>query len=66
MTTFWAAYTFLVEGMSSTGKVHAHPNERRVSEAALRRSESLALVGRMASSIAHEISNPLEAVPNLA
>lgn len=32
---------------------------------ALRQSEKLAVVGRLASSIAHEINNPLEAVTNL-
>lgn len=32
---------------------------------ALRKSEKLALVGRLSSSIAHEINNPLEAVINL-
>lgn len=32
---------------------------------ALRQSEKLAVVGRLASSIAHEINNPLEAVVNL-
>lgn len=35
------------------------------SEAALMESEKLAVVGRMASSIAHEINNPLESVTNL-
>lgn len=34
-------------------------------EDALRMNEKLAAVGRMASSIAHEINNPLEAVTNL-
>jgi PAS domain S-box-containing protein len=34
-------------------------------EDALRQSEKLAAVGRLASSIAHEINNPLEAVTNL-
>src|SRR6201999_3028559 len=32
---------------------------------ALRRSEKLAVTGRLAASIAHEINNPLEAVTNL-
>lgn len=32
---------------------------------ALRESEKLAVVGRLASSIAHEVNNPLEAVTNL-
>jgi PAS domain S-box-containing protein len=34
-------------------------------EDALRKSEKLAAVGRLASSIAHEVNNPLEAVTNL-
>ena len=34
-------------------------------EQALIQSEKLAIVGRLASSIAHEINNPLEAVTNL-
>ncbi|MGI4756948.1 MAG: PAS domain S-box protein, partial [Janthinobacterium lividum] len=39
--------------------------ERVEFETALRESEKLAAVGRLASSIAHEINNPLEAVMNL-
>ena len=39
--------------------------ERVLSEAALRNADKLALVGRLSSSIAHEINNPLEAVTNL-
>jgi PAS domain S-box-containing protein len=39
--------------------------EQRQAEAALVQSEKLAAVGRLASSIAHEINNPLEAVTNL-
>ena len=37
----------------------------RLAEEALRRNEKLAAVGQLASSIAHEINNPLEAVINL-
>ena len=37
----------------------------RQADDALRRSEKLAAVGQLASSIAHEINNPLEAVINL-
>jgi PAS domain S-box-containing protein len=40
-------------------------NELKRAEAALLRSEKLAAVGRLASSIAHEINNPLESVVNL-
>lgn len=39
--------------------------QRGIAEQALRESEKLAAVGRLASSIAHEINNPLEAVTNL-
>ena len=39
--------------------------EQKSREAALIRSEKLAAVGRLASSIAHEINNPLESVMNL-
>ena len=39
--------------------------QARQAEEALRRSEKLAAVGQLASSIAHEINNPLEAVTNL-
>jgi PAS domain S-box-containing protein len=40
-------------------------SELKQAEAALIRSEKLAAVGRLASSIAHEINNPLESVMNL-
>ena len=46
--------------------VHAHDiTERRRTEEVLRTTEKLAAVGRLASSIAHEINNPLESVTNL-
>jgi len=38
---------------------------RKMAERALLQNEKLASVGRLASSIAHEINNPLEAVTNL-
>jgi PAS domain S-box-containing protein len=39
--------------------------DRKMSENALLRSEKLAAMGRLASTVAHEINNPLEAVTNL-
>lgn len=39
--------------------------QERNAEEALRRSEKLAVAGRLAATIAHEINNPLEAVTNL-
>jgi PAS domain S-box-containing protein len=38
---------------------------QKKSEEVLQRSEKLAMLGRLAASIAHEINNPLEAVTNL-
>lgn len=39
--------------------------QQRKGELALMQSEKLAIVGRLASSIAHEINNPLESITNL-
>ncbi len=39
--------------------------ERKLTEQALLQTEKLAAVGRLASSIAHEINNPLESITNL-
>lgn len=52
---------------SITAALHSRSRqyERRLSETVLIQSEKLAAVGRLASSIAHEINNPLEAVTNL-
>ncbi len=39
--------------------------QQKKAELALMQSEKLAVVGRLAASIAHEINNPLESVTNL-
>jgi len=45
--------------------VSADVTHRKRAEEALMRTEKLAIAGRLAASIAHEINNPLEAVSNL-
>ena len=46
-------------------QVRDQMEQQRKAEDALRKSEKLAVAGRMAASIAHEINNPLESVTNL-
>jgi PAS domain S-box-containing protein len=68
-TLFWAevsAQPILHDGKpGGTVVTFRDVTRARLSEEALRRSEKLAAVGQLASSIAHEINNPLEAVINL-
>ena len=45
--------------------VIANVTSRRHAEEAMLRAEKLAVAGRLAASVAHEINNPLEAVSNL-
>ena len=45
--------------------IRDHLAQRRKTEEALLRSEKLAVAGRLAASIAHEINNPLASVTNL-
>jgi signal transduction histidine kinase len=66
---YWSVSYFPVYG--ADGKVQAitaasqEMTQQRKAEQALIQSEKLALLGRLSSSIAHEINNPLEAVTNL-
>ncbi len=46
--------------LGSSTEIH----DQKVAEEALRRSEKLAAIGRLAASLAHEINNPLAAVTN--
>ena len=68
-TLFWAEMSAqpIVVHNSVRGAVVTFRDitQSRLAEEALRRSEKLAAVGQLASSIAHEINNPLEAVLNL-
>ena len=66
---FWTVSYFPV--LSPDGTVRAisaaslEITQQKKAEAALVQSEKLAAVGRLASSISHEINNPLEAITNL-
>ena len=46
-------------------QVRDYVQQQAQAEEALRRTEKLALAGRLAATIAHEINNPLEAVTNI-
>lgn len=57
----------VLQGGKITGGVAVNTDvtQARLQDAALRKSEKLAAVGQLASSIAHEINNPLESITNL-
>ena len=55
----------LVSSVNAALRARTRQYERRLAEESLRKSEKLAVVGRLASSIAHEINNPLAAATNL-
>jgi signal transduction histidine kinase len=54
----------LISSVKAALRARGNQYVRRSAEAVLRQNEKLAAVGRVASSIAHEINNPLEAVTN--
>jgi signal transduction histidine kinase len=66
---YWTVSYFPVYG--SDGKIQAitaaslEVTQQKKTELALQQTDKLAIVGRLASSIAHEINNPLESVTNL-
>jgi len=66
---YWTVNYYPVYGPSGTieaiSTADVEITNQKRSEAALIQSEKLAAVGRLASSISHEINNPLEAVTNL-
>jgi signal transduction histidine kinase len=66
---YWLVSYFPVYGPDGTVQAITAASleitQQRKVEQALIQSEKLAVVGRLASSIAHEINNPLEAVTNL-
>jgi signal transduction histidine kinase len=66
---YWTVSYFPVYG--SDGNIQAitaaslEVTQQKKAELALQQTDKLAVVGRLASSIAHEINNPLESVTNL-
>ncbi len=66
---YWTVSYFPVTGADGTVQgitaASLEVTQQKKAELALIESEKLAAVGRLASSIAHEINNPLEAVTNL-
>ena len=66
---FWTVSYFPVYGPNGTVQAISAASleitQQKKAEAALVQSEKLAAVGRLASSISHEINNPLEAITNL-
>ena len=67
--TTWQMHMYPVRSSAQevrwAGALVVDISSRLQAEEALRKSEKLAAVGRLAASIAHEINNPLEAVTNL-
>jgi len=57
----------IIQGGRITGGVAVNTDvtQAQLQDEALRKSEKLAAVGQLASSIAHEINNPLESITNL-
>jgi signal transduction histidine kinase len=54
-----------LRGRQRQYQIRNQMQQAHLAQEALRRSEKLAVTGRLAASIAHEINNPLEAVTNL-
>jgi PAS domain S-box-containing protein len=62
----WGKSVFSFDGtVTRVIGINIDITDRKLSENALIQNEKLAAVGRLASSIAHEINNPLESVTNL-
>jgi PAS domain S-box-containing protein len=62
----WGKSVFSADGtVERVTGINVNITDRKLSENALIQNEKLAAVGRLASSIAHEINNPLESVTNL-
>ena len=63
--TLLSTLEIAVRGRQRQYQIRDQMQQYARAQEALRRSEKLAVTGRLAASIAHEINNPLEAVTNL-
>lgn len=65
MATLISAVDVAVRSRRRQYEIRSNLVHRATAQEAVRRSEKLAVAGRLAASIAHEINNPLESVTNL-
>ena len=65
MATLISAVEVALRSRRRQYEIRANLEQRAAAQEAVRRSEKLAVAGRLAASIAHEINNPLESVTNL-
>ena len=63
--TLLSTLEIALRGRQRQYQIRDQMHQYALAQAALLRSEKLAITGRLAASIAHEINNPLEAVTNL-
>ena len=63
--TLLSTLEMALRGRERQYQIRDHIEQYERAQEALRRSEKLAVTGRLAASIAHEINNPLESVTNL-
>lgn len=65
MESFSSAVQTCIRARVRQYQLRDYIEQQRAAEEALRKTEKLAVAGRLAASIAHEINNPLSAVTNL-
>ena len=65
MATLTSAVETAMRARRRQYEIRTNLEQRATAQEAVRRSEKLAVAGRLAASIAHEINNPLESVTNL-
>lgn len=63
--TLLSTLEMALRGRQRQYQIRDQMQQAELAQEALRRSEKLAVTGRLAASIAHEINNPLESVTNL-